>query len=246
MCGRFNILTDIDALMTTFDILKENSQLESFSKRYNISPSGKNTAIGSSADERLTSIPIVRLGANNQRLLRNAIWPLVPNWSGSTVPKYSTANARCESMHSKVSFRNAWQKARRCLIPATGFYEWQNVANQRTKQPWHIFHRDQSVMAFAGLWEQNWDSEGAAFESCSIVTTQANQLMAEIHNSKFRMPVIIDSENWDIWLGGDHEVALRLTVPYAEGRLTANPIATHINNPKYNESDCLNPIEMVG
>ncbi len=243
MCGRFNILTDADALMTTFEILSENCQLEPFEKRYNISPTAKNTAVGEAKDDRLITIPIVRRSSEGQRLLQSAIWPLVPVWANSEVPKYSTANARSESMTSKPSFRNAWRKSQRCLIPATGFYEWQSVAGQRHKQPWHIYHREQPVMGFAGLWERGWNSDGEAFESCSIVTTKANQLMSEIHNTNFRMPVIVDPDEWDEWLGLGDDTALQMARTYPEGRLTADPISMRINNPHYNQPDCLERVE---
>ncbi len=245
MCGRFNILTDVDALMTTFEILKENNQLKPFFHRYNISPTAKNTSLENLDDERVVRIPIIRLGSDHRRWLKSAVWPLIPRWVGAMVPKYSTANARGEFMHSTASFRQAWRQAQRCLIPVTGFYEWQLKTNQRLKQPWHIYHRAQSIMALAGLWESGRTTQGDEFESCTIVTTQANRLMARIHNTNFRMPVIIDPPDWQTWLGCGNESALQLSVPYREGQLAAAPISTHINNPKYNEPNCINPMEVI-
>lgn len=245
MCGRFNILTDVDALMTTFGILESNVELEHFEPRYNISPSKTNSEISSSGSSNLTLIPMVRLGDDNQLVLKNAIWPLIPMWAGSTVPKYSTANARSETMTTRSSYRNAWKNFRRCIVPATGFYEWQVVEGQRIKQPWHIRHQKQSVMGFAGLWERSWTDDGQPFESCTIVTTQANELMARIHNTNHRMPVIVDPELREVWLGDDNDSALELTVPYRNGELTADPISSRINNPKYNEQDCLDRIDLA-
>ena len=134
--------------MTTFDILNENVQLESFCKSYNISPSVKETVVETADDEGLTKIPVVRLGSENQRLLQSAVWPLIPFWAGSEVPKFSTANARCESMTSKPSYRNAWKKAQRCLILPLDFtngklLKAKNVSNRGTfttlnNPSWHL------------------------------------------------------------------------------------------------------------
>ena len=243
MCGRFNILTDVDALMTTFEILEQDVHISAFEHRYNISPTPRNTEIVSVTDDSLSKIPIVTLGENRQRELRDAIWPLIPIWAGAMIPKYSTANARGETMAAKASFRNAWKKDRRCLVVATGFYEWQTVRHQRPKQPWHIKHKQQPIMSFAGIWESGYLPDGKEFKSCSIVTTNANSLMAEIHNSNKRMPVILDPEKQDSWLGGSKSMANELIKPGAEGQLEAYPISTKINYPKYSRADCIEPIE---
>ncbi len=230
--------------MNTFEILQGDMTLESFEPRYNISPSVRNTLVTSNEDGGLTRIPIIRPGLGHRRMLKSAIWPLIPIWAPAQVPKYSTANARSETMTSKASYHHAWKKSQRCLIPATGFYEWQNMTHHRYKQPWHIRHGNREVLSFAGLWERGQTLDGQEFESCSIVTTQANDLMAEIHNSNYRMPVIVDPECWDQWLSCDNEAALRLAVTYPDGQLTADPISTRINNPNYNRSDCLEPVEL--
>lgn len=243
MCGRFNILTDVDSLLTAFEILSHRSELSTYEPHYNISPSPKNKAIDSLGD-LLTKIPIIRLDQNGDRVLRNAIWPLVPAWSNGVIPKYSTANARSETMTTAASYRAAWRNGRRCLIPATGFYEWQGMGNDRPKQPWHIQHKTQTIMSFAGLWEQGYTDDGAPYESCTIVTTNANELMAEIHNTNKRMPVIVDPDERDIWLSEDQDTARRLARTYDDGRLQADPISTRINNPRYSDPDCLERVEI--
>ena len=246
MCGRYNILSDVDALMDTFEILQSDVQVEPFEPRYNISPSTRNLIVTTGDENRLTRVPIIRPASDLRRHLKSAVWPLIPVWANAQVPKYATANARSETMTQRVSFRNAWKRSQRCLIPATGFYEWQTVPGDNPKQPWHIYHREQSVMCFAGLWEHGQSTDGATFESCAIVTTEANQLMATIHNTNRRMPVIIDSTHWDEWLSADNDAALELAVPYPDGQLQAIPISTRINNPSYNRSDCLAPVEQAG
>ena len=243
MCGRFNILTDVDSLLTAFEILDTQADVAAFEPRYNISPSPKNKSIRISSD-LMTKIPIIRLGGDRSRRLVDAIWPLVPVWSGGTIPKYSTANARSETMMTAPSYRNAWRHGRRCLIPATGFYEWQIVSSGVPKQPWHIRHKEQEIMSFAGLWESGRTDDGEEFESCTIVTTEANQLMADIHNSNKRMPVIVDPDDRQTWLSDDNESASQLVRSYQDGLLEAEPISTRINNPRYSNPDCLERVDI--
>ena len=245
MCGRFNILTDAETLMETFTILQGDVDFDSFDPRYNISPSVRQTEIDATTKDSLTRVPMVELKPDGRRQLTSAIWPLIPFWAETKVPKYATANARSESMTERSSYRSAWKRSQRCLIPATGFYEWQSVAGLNRKQPWHIRHQSQPVMGFAGLWEKGKMTDGTPFKSCTIVTTEANALMAKIHNSNYRMPVIVDPDHWDQWLGGDHDAALALAVSYPDGQLQADPISTRINNPHYNHSDCLEPVELA-
>ena len=242
LCGRFNILTDVDTLLAAFDILSNQSEVAEFESRFNISPSQKNKPIDHSNDS-LTKIPIVRFDSRGKRVLRNAIWPLVPFWAGPVIPKYSTANARSETMMTAASYRGPWKSGQRCLIPATGFYEWQIIEKGKPKQPWHIFHTNQPIMSFAGLWERGRNTAGDTYESCTIVTTEANKMMSEIHNSNKRMPVIVDPENRDTWLSDDNDAALGLVRPYEEDRLDAYPISTLVNNPTYRGPGCIERLE---
>ncbi len=245
MCGRFNILTDVETLMSTFEILRDDITFEEYTPQYNISPSPRNTPINTENFENLSYIPIIVSSQSGRRAMQSALWPLVPSWAGDTVPKYSTANARSETMAELASFRNSWRRSQRCLIPASGFYEWQKLPEQQHKQPWHIHHKDQRLMSFAGLWETGKSMEGQPFVSCAIITTQANQLMSEIHNTNQRMPVIIEPEDRDIWLTGTASEAVSLATTYRDGSLTANPISTKINNPRYTKSDCIEPVEQA-
>ena len=244
MCGRFNILTDVDTLLTAFEILSHRSELSAYKPHYNISPSPKNKSIDL-ASNFLTRIPIIRLDQHDRKILRNAIWPLVPVWSRGMIPKYSTANARSETMTTAASYKSAWTNSRRCLIPATGFYEWQVAGNGKPKQPWHIRHKNQTIMSFAGLWERGYTDAGEEFESCTIVTTEANELMAKIHNTNKRMPVIIDPEFRDVWISKDHDAARQLARTYNDGYLHADPISTRINNPQYSDPDCVECVEIL-
>lgn len=239
MCGRFNIITDSQALVEAFEILYENVQIESFVPRYNISPSKREAAVRVDNPD-ITTIPVV-LHSENGKVLKSAIWPLVPVWAKGVIPKYSTANARSETMVEKNSFRHSWKHAQRCLIPATGFYEWQLVPGSSRKQPWHIQHKNQKIISFAGLWEPVNLDDGKTALFCTIVTTQANELMSEIHNSDHRMPVIIDPESRDEWLVGDSETAFSLTGTYPDGMLEAYPISTQVNNPHADSAEIIEP-----
>ena len=241
MCGRFNITTDADALLFAFEVLEEHSKISSFVPNYNISPSPREKEISEENMAALTFIPIIRkLGRH--RTLELAIWPLVPKWSSGKIPKYSTANARFETVDRLASFRTAWKHSQRCLIPATGFYEWQNIEGEKRKQPWHISHQSQAVMGFAGLWERSFTKEGESILSCTIITTQANQMMSEIHNSNQRMPVIVDPDLRDAWFENEPEEAKSFAGPYPDGLLGAYPISTRVNNPTFDAPGCIEPL----
>ena len=241
MCGRFNITTDADALLSAFEVLEEHSQISSFVPNYNISPSPREKEISEENLGALTFIPIVRK-QGGQRTFEMAIWPLVPKWSAGKIPKFSTANARFETVDQLASFRTAWKYSQRCLIPATGFYEWQIVEGEKRKQPWHISHQSQAVMSFAGLWERSFTKEGNSILSCSIITTQANQMMSEIHNSNQRMPVIVDPELRDVWLEEVPQQVKSFAEPYPDGLLGAYPISSRVNIPTVNSPQCIKPL----
>ena len=116
----------------------------------------------------------------------------MPAWSKEPRTKYSTINARRETVADRPAYRNAFRH-RRCLVPADGFYEWQQ---RGTRIPYHICMPDRSVFAFAGLWER-WERSDITFDSCTIIVTKANELMRPIHD---RMPIILDPRDYDRWL----------------------------------------------
>ncbi len=242
MCGRFNILADADSLMAAFDVVHDHAQIVSFEPQYNLSPSRHNLELADVSVKALPRVPIVRQNGR-YRTLSMAIWPLIPPWSKGVIPKYSTANARCETLTERASYREAWRKKRRCLIPATGFYEWQVVGECKYKQPWHIYHSEQDVMGFAGLWEAHFDRDGNEVVSCAIVTAEANSLMATIHNTNRRMPVIVDPDNRERWLCGDNEDAQTLLSAYPDGALAAHRISKRVNNPLFNHPQCIEPTD---
>jgi putative SOS response-associated peptidase YedK len=151
---------------------------------------------------------------------------------------YKLTNARSETVAEKPSFRSAF-KQRRCIIPASGFYEWQKTGS--SKQPFFIRPRDEDeLFAFAGLWEKWTDPLGKVIENCTILTTEANELMRPIHD---RMPVILDSPSESIWLDPRSSAdALRsLFVPYASEWMAAYAVSSWLSNVRNQGAKCLEP-----
>jgi len=176
MCGRFALNETPKKLAEHFHV---SGELD-LSSSWNIAPSSRICTI--TADDQ------------DARHLRRMRWGLIPSWAKDATIGNKLANARGETVAEKPSFRSAF-KYRRCLIPASGFYEWQAV--QGIKQPWYISLVSGEPMAFAGLWETWQPADGEPVESCCIITTEANELMRPIHD---RMPVILNSGQWHDWL----------------------------------------------
>jgi putative SOS response-associated peptidase YedK len=146
-------------------------------------------------------------------------------------------NARAETVSEKPSFRGAF-KERRCLVLADGFYEWQKKTSNG-KQPYYIHMEDGSPFAFAGLWE-DWKN-GIKVRSCTIITTEANKLVGEIHN---RMPVILPPEDYELWLDPDFDEKEPLTSllkPYPDEAMEAYSVSRKVNRPTNNEPSCVEP-----
>jgi len=219
MCGRFALYSDPFALARRFEA-EAPAELH---PRYNIAPT--------------QSIPIVR-EESGKRSFALARWGLIPSWAKDMGIGYHTINARAETVASKPAFRNAF-RYRRCLIPASGFYEWEVVPGSKVKQPWFIVLRDREPMAFAGLWEKWRSPEGDDVESCSIIVTDANELMRPIHD---RMPVILAPADWDAWLETEAKDAgglQGLLKPYSAEDMTAWRVSTMVNSPRNDSAECL-------
>ena len=150
-------------------------------------------------------------------------------------------NARAEPVAEKPSFRSAFEQ-RRCLVIADGYYEWQKVPEQKTKQPYYLRMADSRPFAFAGLWER-WKKGEAPIESCTIITTAANQRLSAIHH---RMPVILPPSDFETWLSAesDEPAALHaLLRPYADHDLAVTPVSRYVNNARNDDPGCLAPAE---
>jgi len=171
MCGRFNLRTNPAAFVAAFDAAPPAGSGQLL-LRYNIAPTQTILAVRQTGSVR-EAVPLR--------------WGLIPSWSKDAKIGARLINARADTAPDKPSFRSAF-KRRRCLVPASGFYEWQGQAG--AKQPYHIFPSRGGLMAFAGLWER-WQppgGDGDAVESCTILTTEANETLRDLHD---RMPVIL-------------------------------------------------------
>lgn len=210
MCGRYARFTPAEIYARLFDA----EGAVALGPRYNVAPS--------------QSVLAARSDAQGARELVALHWGLIPFWAKEPKTGYSTINARAETVATKPAFRQPFRK-RRCLIAADGFYEWKRTSGR--KQPYYIRLRDGAPFAFAGLWER-WRGEDQIIESCSIIVTEANSLVATIHN---RMPVILAPEDYGTWLDPKLEDAGALSPllrPYGAEQMLASAVGFAVNNPR--------------
>jgi putative SOS response-associated peptidase YedK len=149
-------------------------------------------------------------------------------------------NARAEGIETKPSFREAFKK-RRCLIPSLGFYEWDHKT--KNNPPYFIRRKDSEILVFAGLWEHWKGKDGEIMESCTIITTNANELVSKIHD---RMPAIIEPENYDDWLSPrfEKDSLLSQLKPFPKNKMLAYLVGKGVNNPKNDTPECLAEIKV--
>jgi putative SOS response-associated peptidase YedK len=218
MCGRYTLRTPVDPVAEAFEIEEYPS---SITPNYNIAPTQEVAAV---------------VEEDEKRKLEMLHWGLIPSWAKDPSIGNKMINARAETVAEKPSFRRAF-RVRRCLILADGFYEWKKTDDG--KQPYHVKMEDGSLFAFAGLWE-TWQN-GEEIRSCTIITTDANDLMSEIHH---RMPVILHPEDYAMWLDHDFEekeVLTTLLKPYPADVMEAYPVSRRVNKPSNNEPSVLEP-----
>ena len=222
MCGRFAQISPSSELENIFEV----TGTFELPPRYNIAPS--------------QDVAVVRL-IDQQRQLSSLRWGLIPAWAKDATIGYKMFNARSETAHEKPSFRAAF-KSRRCLVPASGFYEWDKVG--KTKQPYYISRRDQQPLAFAGLWEEWTDrSSGEIISTCTILTTTATQEISRIHD---RMPVILEPDVFDLWLDPTrqrHEELASLFEPQREDILQMTAVSTYVNKAGNEGSECVESVQ---
>jgi putative SOS response-associated peptidase YedK len=186
----------------------------------------------------LPELPAVCSGISNR--IRLLTWGLIPSWIRSyddaNVIRYKTFNARSESLDEKPSFSSSF-RSKRCIIPVKGFFEWQHIGKE--KIPWYIYHSENEILSIAGLYDE-WteNSTGELFSTFSIITTEANDLMAEIHNSAKRMPVILDKTAEILWidLSTSESEALSLLKPCPNEVLSAYTIGPLVNDKSSNRN----------
>lgn len=189
--------------------------------RYNICPTNPVAVVTSDA---------------GTRRLRAMRWGFLPHWYKSVTDGPLIINARSDTVATKPAFREAIRQ-RRCLIPASGFYEW-SEGEGGARLPWYITRSDGAPMAFAGLW-QRWDGEGGPLDACAMVTTEAGPEMARIHH---RQPVILGPDDWPLWLGEAGHGAAVLMAPSGPGVLTAHRVDPKVNSNRAQGPDLIAPI----
>ena len=218
MCSRYFLDADGNVIAYTFAVAVDDR----IRKRFNIAPTQQ--------------APIVRAAKSGGRELAMARWGLVPYWAKDLAVGTKMINARGEGVEAKPAFRAAIEK-RRCIVPATGFFEWKGVARQ--KQPFAVTLPGRHVFGFAGLWERWKPDAGDAVETFTIVTTDANDAVAQIHD---RMPVILPTEAEETWLHGDATEARKLLRPYA-GAVELRAVSRHVSNVNNEGPECLDDAE---
>lgn len=222
MCGRFAFDLSSEVLLETFGL----AELPAVVPRYNVAPTQQ--------------VPVIRNSADGCNRLDFMHWGLIPSWARDRTVGYKMINARSETVTEKPAFRQA-VKYRRCLVPASGFYEWKQEG--KLKSPYYFHIKAGAPMVFAGLWESWKAPEGESVESCTILTTSANPLVEEVHE---RMPVILHPGEYRIWLDRDITDAsglLQLFQPYPADLMVMRRVSPLVNSPKNDRVELLNPIE---
>jgi len=221
MCGRFTLTLDTKQLRDDFPWLTIPDGLQ---PRFNIAPTQ----------------PVAVVANDGKNRLDFFTWGLIPSWAKDPQIGSRLINARAETLAEKPSFRSAYRR-RRCLILADGFYEWKQVPGRKSKIPMYIHMQDGSPYAFAGLWE-NWQSpDGSEILSCTIITTQPNTTVQDIHN---RMPAILSKEDYEFWLTPDELAPQKLDPllkPYTHSEMAAYPVSTLVNSPANETPECIVP-----
>jgi putative SOS response-associated peptidase YedK len=221
MCGRFARATELERIRRLLEF--EMADLAELHPRYNIAPT--------------QAVAAVRL-EDDHRALVTLRWGLIPSWARDAQIGNSLINARSETVADKPAFRPAF-KTRRCLIPATCFYEWQATGGKH-KQPYAIGMKDGAPFAFAGLWER-WkgeDVEAEVIQSCTILTTEANAVVQPVHD---RMPVILPPEHFTAWLDPHMPVTdlHPLLRPFPAEAMAAVAVSRYVSNPRNEGPRCL-------
>jgi len=220
MCGRFTLQTPEARIREAFNL--QFAEQLGLGPRYNIAPS--------------QDIPIIRDSKDGHEMVL-AKWGLIPYWSKEPKTKYSTINARIETVAEKPTYRTPFKK-QRCLIPADGFFEWKLVNGHKIP---HYIRMDKSgVFAFAGIWDR-WEGDGETLDSCSIIVMPANEVMKPVHE---RMPAIIAPAHYDLWLDSritDKHELLGYLNSAPSSQLKFYPISPWVNSPKHDDERCIRP-----
>lgn len=231
MCGRYALTTPADVIARLFGL----AEAVSFARRFNISPTQRAPVVlatGESGDDSTRTVQLLR-------------WGLIPFWAKDASIGARLINARSETAAEKPAFRDAIRK-RRCIVPATGFFEWkkQETDGKPQKQPYFIHRTDDAPMALAGLWERWTDkASGEELRTYTILTTEPNDILRPLHN---RMPVILREDGCNRWLDPamrDPAALVDLYAPVPSDAVTFYPVSRRVNTPANDDSSVLEAIE---
>jgi len=221
MCGRFALKAPPRSIQEHFHL----PETDNLSPRYNIAPS--------------QAVAVARqLTGQSFRQLDLLRWGLIPGLARDIKIGYKLINARPETLAQKPSYRAAFKK-RRCLIAADGFYEWKHSG--KAKQPFYLHLKNDAVFGFAGLWEAWRSAEGNMVESCTIITTEPNKLLRDIHD---RMPAILHPDQYETWLQNStpEHLLQQLLMPYPAEMMEAYRVGPEVNSPKNDAPACMLPL----
>jgi putative SOS response-associated peptidase YedK len=248
MCGRY-VSPEEAAIERAIEIQRRNwsSRFRAqglFGARYNVSPTDP--------------VPIVRVvrEMDGQREGAHLRWGLIPHWARGK-PTGNTINARIETLRTNSTYRDAWSRGQRCLVALCGFYEWQaQPPDWQVVVPYYITVVDQDPFFLAGLWDRSVDANGEVIESCTVITMPANELMADIHNSRKmggrrvllpeserRMPAILEPEDHHTWLTGTPEQAFAVLKQFPSGMMFAYPVSNLVNSNRNDGPELIRPRE---
>jgi len=226
MCGRYTLTSPAQAIADVFGVDEDREAMAAIGPRHNIAPG--------------QDVWIVRADRTGRhRELRAVRWGLVPSFAETPSPAAAMINARAETAATKPAFRTPFRR-RRCIVPADGFFEWERRSGG--SQPYLIGGRDHRPFGMAGLWDI-WRGPGdARIESCTILTTEPNELVRPLHD---RMPVILAPDDFALWLDPresdvDRLTAVLRTAPSDE--LEMHAVSTHVNDPRNDDPECLTPV----
>ena len=219
MCGRFAITLPDDAMAKIFEAMPGNDLPHV--PNYNVCPTN--------------DVHVIR-SEDGTRLLVSMRWGFIPQWYKAPNDGPLLINARAETIAEKPAFRGACRE-RRCLIPASGFYEWTKTEDGK-RLPWYIAPARDEVLALAGIW-QDWEREGQRFRTCAIVTTSANAEMAQVHH---RMPVMLQPKDWGLWLGEEGRGAAKLMRAAPDATLQVQRVDPAVNSNRAEGPELIEPI----
>jgi len=223
MCGRFVLISDLTEITTEFDVQESSGNLQ---RSYNIAPGNTVAAIIDDGSKRLVHFT----------------WGLIPSWAKDPSIGTRLINARGETVAEKSSFRAAFKK-RRCLIVANGFYEWHKRGKAKT--PMYVRLKSDKPFGFAGLYETWISPDAQELRTCTIITTEANELLQPIHD---RMPVIVPKNREAVWLDTDRDNTnhvVSILKPYTHNEMVTYEVSTLVNSPQYNSPDCITPASKI-